>query len=210
MRWCPLSFDFQGAFLYVCSQEGLLDFENEEYEVFDLLSEQNSAPLSLLLFWSIYPQGTNSTFLAWSLSLVSCGHGYGDRKAWWTRILGVTCPFLDVGAFLPAALPSHRSFHQQHKLQFLLPVLMEEKSFSSLEVVVVQLLSGVWLFVIPWTAAHQLPCRPLSPGVCSSLCPLNQWCYLTISFSATLFSSALCIRWSKYWHFNFSISTFNE
>ena len=50
MRWCPLSFDFQGAFLYVCSQEGLLDFENEEYEVFDLLSEQNSAPLSLLLF----------------------------------------------------------------------------------------------------------------------------------------------------------------
>ena len=51
MRWCPLSFDFQGAFLYVYSQEGLFDFENEEYEFFDLLYEQNSAPPSLLMFW---------------------------------------------------------------------------------------------------------------------------------------------------------------
>ena len=31
---------------------------------------------------------------------------------------------------------------------------------------------------------------PLSPGVCSSSCPLRQWCYLTISFSAP-FSSHL-------------------
>ena len=50
MRWCPLSFDFQGAFLYVYSQEGLFDFENEEYEFFYLLYEQNSAPPSLLMF----------------------------------------------------------------------------------------------------------------------------------------------------------------
>ena len=223
MRWCPLSFDFQGASLYVCSQEGLLDFENEEYEVFDLLSEQNSAPLSLLLFWSIYPQGTNSTFLAWSLSLVSCGHGYGDRKAWWTRILGVTCPSLDVGAFLPAALPSHRSFHQHHKLQFLLPVLMEEKSFSSLEVVVVQLLSGVWLFVIPWTAAHQTSLfftisRSLRKLMSiESVMPSNHLilCHpflllLSIFPSIRVFSneSTLHIRWPKYR--SFSISPSNE
>ena len=59
--------------------------------------------------------------------------------------------------------------------------------------------------------------------VCSNLCPLSQWCYLTISFSAALFSFclqscpawgffpnelALCIRWAKYWHF--SISHSNE
>ena len=30
----------------------------------------------------------------------------------------------------------------------------------------------------------RLPC-PLSPGVFSNLCPLSQWCYLTISSSAT-------------------------
>ena len=220
MRWCPLSFDFQGACLYVCSQEGLLDFENEEYEVFDLLSDRNSAPLSLLLFWSNYPQGTNSTFLAWSLSLVSCGYGYGDRKAWWTRILGVTCPSLDSGTFLPAALPSHRSFHQHHKLQFLLPILMEEKNFSSLEVVV-QLLSCVWLLVIPWTAAHQTSLfftisQSLSKFMSiESVMPSNLLILYhpllllpAIFPSIRVFSndSALHIRWPKYWSFNISPS----
>ena len=35
----------------------------------------------------------------------------------------------------------------------------------------------------------RLPCPSLSPGVCSNLCPLSQWCHLTISFSVTPFSS---------------------
>ena len=63
----------------------------------------------------------------------------------------------------------------------------------------------------------------LSLGVCSNSCPLSQWCYLTISSSATPFSSclsfrasvyfnepALRIRKPKYWSFSFSISPFNE
>ena len=33
-----------------------------------------------------------------------------------------------------------------------------------------------------------LPCSSLSPRVCSRLCPLSQWCYLTVSSSVTLFS----------------------
>ena len=37
----------------------------------------------------------------------------------------------------------------------------------------------------------RLLCPSLSPGVCSDSCPLNWWCYLTISFSAALFSSCL-------------------
>ena len=74
---------------------------------------------------------------------------------------------------------------------------------------------------------HARPsCPSLSPGVCSNSCPLNQWCYLTISSSATPFflsfafyvsqhqvfskESALHIRWPKYWSFSFSISPFNE
>ena len=32
-----------------------------------------------------------------------------------------------------------------------------------------------------------LPCSSLSPGICSDSRPLSQWCYLIISFSATLF-----------------------
>ena len=62
----------------------------------------------------------------------------------------------------------------------------------------------------------------LSPWVCSNSCPLSQWCHPTISSSVTPYSStfpsirvfsselALCIRWSKNWNFNFSISPSNE
>ena len=35
-------------------------------------------------------------------------------------------------------------------------------------------------------------CPSLSPGICSSSCPLSWWCYLTISSSATLF--AFCLK----------------
>ena len=35
----------------------------------------------------------------------------------------------------------------------------------------------------------RLPCPSLSPGVCSSLYPLSQWCYSTILSSVTPFSS---------------------
>ena len=49
----------------------------------------------------------------------------------------------------------------------------------------VQSLSHVQLFATPWTAAHEPPCPSLSPGVCSSSCPLSQWCHPTISFSVT-------------------------
>ena len=31
----------------------------------------------------------------------------------------------------------------------------------------------------------RLPCPSPTPGVCSNSCPLSQWCYLTISSSAT-------------------------
>ena len=50
-----------------------------------------------------------------------------------------------------------------------------------------QLLSQIWLFVIPWTAVCRLTCLSLSPAVCLNSCLLSQWCYLTISSSATPF-----------------------
>ena len=71
----------------------------------------------------------------------------------------------------------------------------------------------------------RLLCPPLSPRVYSDSCPLSQWCYLTISCSATPFSfclqpfpasesfsseTTLHIRWPKHWSFSFSISSSNE
>ena len=37
----------------------------------------------------------------------------------------------------------------------------------------------------------RLPCPSLSPWVCFNSCPVNQWCYLTIWSSDTLFSFCL-------------------
>ena len=73
---------------------------------------------------------------------------------------------------------------------------------------------------------HARPlCPPLPPRVCSSSCPLSQWCCLhhlifccsllllpSIFPSIRVFSSgsALSLRWPKYWSFSFSISPSNE
>ena len=54
-------------------------------------------------------------------------------------------------------------------------------------VTVVQSLTRVRLFATPWTAATRLLCPPLSLRVFSNSCLLSQWCYLTISSSATSF-----------------------
>ena len=89
----------------------------------------------------------------------------------------------------------------------------------------VQSLSHVWLFVTPWTAAHQ---TSLSITNSQSLLKLMSIALVMPSYylilccalllppsifpSIRVFSneSALCIRWPKYWSFSFSIRPFNE
>ena len=70
----------------------------------------------------------------------------------------------------------------------------------------------------------RLSCPSPTPGVYPNSCPLSQWCHPTISSSVVPFSfclqsfpasgsfqtSALCIRWPKYWSFSFNISLSNE
>ena len=95
---------------------------------------------------------------------------------------------------------------------------------TSFSISLVPLLSHVWLFVTPWTAAHQ-----------ASLSITNSWSLLKLTSielvmpsihlilchplllssifpSIRVFSndSALCIRWPKYWSFSFSVSPSNE
>ena len=88
----------------------------------------------------------------------------------------------------------------------------------------VQLLSCVWLFVTPWTAACQASLsitnsQSLLKLMCiASLMPSN---HLILSHplllpsifpSIRVFSNelVLCIRWPKYWSFSFSIIPSNE
>ena len=91
--------------------------------------------------------------------------------------------------------------------------------------VVVQFLSRVWLFVTPWTVAHQaslsymiswslLKLMLIETVMLSNHLILCHPLLLLLSFfpSIRVFSneSAVCIRWSKYWSFSFSISPSNE
>ena len=53
----------------------------------------------------------------------------------------------------------------------------------------VQLLSRVWLFAAPWTAAHQASLSSPTSGARSNSCPLSQWWHPAISSSVVPFSS---------------------
>ena len=98
------------------------------------------------------------------------------------------------------------------------------KLLAILNVIVIQLLSYVRLFVTPWTAVHQ---ASLPFTISQSLLKLVSIELVTPSNhlilchplllpsvfpSIRVFSDklALCIRWPKYWSFSFSISPFNE
>ena len=95
-----------------------------------------------------------------------------------------------------------------------------ENKFSS-----VQLLSCVWLFATPWTAARRASLSITNswslPKLISieSVMPSNHLILCrpllllpSIFPSTRVFSneSALCIRWPKYWSFSFNISPSNE
>ena len=60
--------------------------------------------------------------------------------------------------------------------------------------VAVQLLSHLWLFATPWTAARQASLSKPTPGACSNSCPSSQWSYQpTGYFLRPLPSSDPCI-----------------
>ena len=89
----------------------------------------------------------------------------------------------------------------------------------------VQSLSRVWLFVTPWTAAHQaslsITNSQSSPKLMSiqSVMPSSHLIYCCLLLllppippSIRVFSneSTLHIKWPKYWSFSFSVSPSNE
>ena len=51
--------------------------------------------------------------------------------------------------------------------------------------------SHIQLIVTPWSAECQASLSTPTPGVCSNLCPSNQWCHPTITSSVVPFSSCL-------------------
>ena len=96
--------------------------------------------------------------------------------------------------------PSEKSLNQLIYINCLLVSFMgcvlpcgpkETSHFGCKDLIVALLLSCVWLFSTPWTAACQASLSFTISRVCSNSCPLNQWCHPTISSSVTPSPSAL-------------------
>ena len=66
-----------------------------------------------------------------------------------------------------------------------------ESSMETYTLSSVQSLSRVWLFVTPWTAAHQASLSITNSRThgLPNPCPLSRWCHPTISSSVVPFSS---------------------
>ena len=101
----------------------------------------------------------------------------------------------------------------------------DQTSLSYVSCIGIQLLSHVWHFVTPWTAARQASLSitnsqgSLKLMSIESVMPSNHLilCHLlllprSIFPSIRFFSneSGILIRWPKYWNFSFSISPSNE
>ena len=87
------------------------------------------------------------------------------------------------------------SFTREEQSWITLPVPTRapqpEQRAHSIQFSSVQSLSCVWLFVTPWTSAHQASLSTPTPGACSNPCPSSRWCHRTISSSFIPFSSCL-------------------
>ena len=73
----------------------------------------------------------------------------------------------------------------------LTPSVIVFEAFMDVQFSSVQLLSCVWLFMTPWTAARQASCPSPTPRAYSNSCPSSRWCHPTISSSVGPFSSHL-------------------
>ena len=125
----------------------------------------------------------------------------------------------------PSGIISGTSYVPHGIIEGLWLCIKHNEKYMRTTVHLVQLLSRVWLFVTPWTAARQASLSItnsqslLKLMSIKSVLPSNHLIFCrpllflpSIFPSIRVFSneSALCIRWPKYWSFSFIISPSNE
>ena len=140
---------------------------------------------------------------------------YDNSRPWGAVKAVLRGKYLTIQAYL-----KKQEKHQINNLTLHLKKLEKEEP-KTLKLVVVQLLSCVWLFATPWTAASQgFPVLTISRSLLKLksielVMPSNHLilCHHLLLLpsifpSIRVFSNewALHIRWPKYWSFSFSIS----
>ena len=125
----------------------------------------------------------------------------------------------------PSSIISGTSYVPHGIIEGLWLCIKHNEKYMRTTVQLVQLLSRVWLFVTPWTAAPQASLSItnsqslLKLMSIESVMPSNHLILYhpllllpSIFPSIRVFSneSVLCIRWPKYWSFSFIISPSNE
>ena len=124
------------------------------------------------------------------------------------------------------AFPLHQDIQSVRKAGYVIYTFIpsvDSFSQSYLHSQSVQLLSHVWLFATPWTAACQASLsitnfqsllKPMFIKLPSNhlifCCPFLLLPSIFPSIRVFSNESVLCIRWPKYWSFSFSISSSNE
>ena len=133
--------------------------------------------------------------------------------------------FIPIWIFISAFFSDLRTSHTRSPLACFWSWDKHYEGYSSVQFSSVQSLSCVWLFVIPWIAAHQAALsitnsrsslkltsiESVMPSSHLILC-LPLLLLPPIPPSIRVFSNepTLCIRWPKYWSFSFSISPSKE
>ena len=139
--------------------------------------------------WGVMPEGAAHRVpppLSLSLGLWKRHFPFSPLQSCWSwlsfRVCGWPLSCTDSSSFQwHFFLSSHKSVALKQTITFLESKWAPET--DRFNFVAVQLLSPVWLFATPWTAAHQASLPSLPPGVCSNSCPLSQWCHPTVSSS---------------------------
>ena len=151
---------------------------------------------------------------------IICEPSYSSIPFWW-----ISQEDYNSHEFFSGNYPSVLRFVSKTTNSFTSPTMKQVLCHSTHLVVIFQALSYLWLFENPRTATLQtsLPFT-ISPSLLKlmsieSVMPSNHLILFhpllllpSISPSIRVFSNelVLCIRWPKYWSFNFSISPSNE
>ena len=194
--WDPMDCSLTGSSVHWISQARVLEWVPSPSLIFFwpilILAFWDSKDMCLwpCVFFFFFPHITKTCSLLKNIFVFPVGQDFSipAQLTFGARSLVVLCGkgFLCVVRCLAASLTSTTRCHKHS-----LPVVTTKMSPNVSKYLLLSLFIHYVVSESLWSHGLQrirLPCPSLSPRICSDSWTLGQWCYLAISFSATLFS----------------------